>query len=467
MVLLLQNLIILLILLFVFCVSLRKIERGVYLIVFLLPVYLLRMEIFGVPTTALELGIYVLFIIWLAETYRSGQLKEEVSKIFSDRLLAAGAFLLIAGAVISTIFSVDMRTSAGILKGWFFDPLLFFVVLISTIKTLEQKENVLKVFFASGFGVAAISLIYWLSPSLGGVSYDGRLHAFYDSPNYLAMYLAPALIIGVWGFILPAGKNVFSPNKYYWLVLLSVIASVIYLTFSYAAWVAVFIAIFFQICFTAIADGKPGFHWKPGFLGKGDWRKGITLAIIVFLIFFATILTQIGTGKFNNLKNLAYRSSFNSRLMIWRAAWEIGKDHPIFGIGPGNFQRYYLDYQKRFSEPYLEWAVPEPHNVFLAFWLETGILGLAGFIILIFWFFKKTFSSLKKARLDSSEAKRAGNASSQGLVIVLCSIMIYTLLHGLVDTTYWKNDLAIIFWMVLGLSVAAKTDIPKSAQKNV
>ena len=132
--------------------------------------------------------------------------------------------------------------------------------------------------------------------------------------------------------------------------------------------------------------------------------------------------------------------------MIWRAAWMIGKDHPIFGIGPGNFLKYYLDYQKRFSEPYLEWAVPEPHNIFLAFWLEAGILGLSGFALLLYWFFKKGIFEYKKARPGSA---RHGSKDISA-TILLISLMAYILIHGLFDTTYWKNDLAIMFWVIIG-----------------
>lgn len=468
MILLLQNSIIFLILLLIFYISRRKIEHGVCLIVFLLPVYLIRTEIFSIPTTALELGIYALFSVWLYRTYYSGQLGKTMNIIFSDRLFIAGAFLLISGAAISTIFSVDLKTSAGILKGWFFDPLLFFIVLVSAIKTYEQKVKVLTCFFASGAVVGAVSLVYWLFPFLSGISYDGRLHAFYDSPNYLAMYLAPALIVGIWLMI-------FLRKSYYNIVAVAIVALALYFTFSYAAWVSVFFAV---VLFFGLSVNKtPSFHWKLGVKAdsKNSFSKKIFLFGAIFTIFSAAILAQLGTSKLENLENMSYRSSYNSRLMIWRAAWEIGKDNPLVGIGPGNFQRYYLDYQSRVLgiEPYLEWAVPEPHNIFLAFWLQTGILGLAGFIVLIFWFFKKIFSLFKKTRLDlpastssnlgGTEAKRARDAGFRGVAIALSLIMIYTLLHGLVDTTYWKNDLAIIFWMVLGLVAAIKNNSGETA----
>ena len=130
--------------------------------------------------------------------------------------------------------------------------------------------------------------------------------------------------------------------------------------------------------------------------------------------------------------------SIKSRLVIWQSAWEILKDHPLIGIGPGMFQKYYLDYQPRF-EPYPEWAVPQPHNIFLAFWLQTGLLGLIGLVWLLAVFFRETKKGLNP-----------GQGSI--LMIILMAAMIYVIVHGLVDTTYWKNDLAIIFWLITALA---------------
>jgi len=32
--------------------------------------------------------------------------------------------------------------------------------------------------------------------------------------------------------------------------------------------------------------------------------------------------------------------------------------------------------------------------------------------------------------------------------------MIYILLHGLIDTTYFKNDLAVVFWLAVALGIS-------------
>jgi len=121
--------------------------------------------------------------------------------------------------------------------------------------------------------------------------------------------------------------------------------------------------------------------------------------------------------------------------MVWSAAGKILADNWLLGIGPGMFQQYYLEYQKYFPVPYLEWAVPQPHNLFLAFWLQAGILGLIGFIWLIINFFRRLFNFFINQKSP--------------LALSLMAIMVYILAHGLLDTTYWKNDLSLIFWTII------------------
>lgn len=421
---------------------------GIYAIVFFLPLYLARLNIFGIPSTVLELLIYILFIIWLVKNYRDFNWQ----KIIPDKTLVIGITLLLAGVALSTIFSSDLKASAGILKGWFFDPFLFFIILVSETKTLKQRENILKAFYVSGVLAATVSLLYLFFPESNGVSYDGRLHGFYLSPNYLAMYLSPALIIGFW-LIIRTFSTDFLKEKIYnrkfllGIASLIVIALAVYFTYSYAAWIAIIASVILLIYLMA----------PP--------KKRKILFAVSFLILFVLFFSQDGTDKFENLKKMSYRSSYNSRLMIWNSAWEIGKDNWLVGIGPGNFQKYYLDYQKRFAEPYLEWAVPEPHNIFLAFWLETGIAGLLGFLIILAWFFKKSarllgltqsFQGLPLDYFQGESLERGLCKENFLLAVVLFSLMIYMLTHGLFDTTYWKNDLVIIFWLNLGLIISIK-----------
>ncbi len=403
----------------------RRREWGVYLIIFFLPFYLLRLKVFGVPTTVLELEIYILSAIWLIRNLnlkilppkRDSARGGEISKLrfrvkdFLIPLISVG--LLFFGAILSTIFSSDLRISIGILKGWFFDPLLFSIVLIATMKSKKQIENVLTALSISGVFVAITALFYYF---FGHLTFDGRLRAFFLSPNHLAMYLAPSFLIACY-FSMGKARNLSKVTKSFLFLSLVLIGGTIYLTYSYGAWFGIFASLFFGIL--VCLSGKARIF---GFLG-------------ILLLIFGLVYPQFDSLKLQNLIESS-RSSFQSRLMVWQSAFKIAKDHLFLGIGPGMFQKYYLDYQKHFP-PYLEWAVPQPHNLFLAFLLQTGPLGLLGFVGVLIWFFGRGAKLLR--------------GKERFFAAILMGLMVYILNHGLVDTTYWKNDLSLVFWLVVFL----------------
>ena len=182
----------------------RDLRYGIYLIIFSMPAYLWRTEIFSIPTTLLELMIYILFLLWLAGKisifsknlsssffFQKGKISVSQFMIHNSRLVI-GIVLLFLGLAISTALSDNLRVSLGIMKGWFVDPFLFFLVLVSTVKTKKQITDLFSVWALSGLMVAITSLFYLTTSEL---TYDGRLKSFFLSPNYLAMYLSPAFLI--------------------------------------------------------------------------------------------------------------------------------------------------------------------------------------------------------------------------------------------------------------------------------
>lgn len=379
----------------------------IYSVALSLPLYLVRFEIFSLPTNLLELIIIILFISWLVLKIRSGSLQ------FEDKTFFYPIFLIFLGLTLATLFSADLRISAGIWKGWFIVPWLYFVVLIDSLKDKKQINKLLTALTLSGLAIALIALFYWLNSQL---TYDGRLRAFYLSPNHLAMYLSPILVLSFYLYFC-FRKRVL---KIALFIIHCLLLAVIYLTYSYGAWLGLMASFVFLSIILYRRRIKLG-CFKPAFLAFS----------LIFLIFISACLSQISSQKFQSLVDLSY-PSLKSRLIIWQSAWQIIKDHPLIGIGPGLFQRYYLDYQVQMP-PYLEWAVPQPHNLFLAFWLQTGLLGLIGLIWLLVLFFKR-------------------RKSGQLINYFLMAAMICLLIHGLIDTTYWKNDLSVIFWLIISIA---------------
>src|SRR4030042_1195808 len=180
--------------------------------------------------------------------------------------------------------------------------------------------------------IVAIGLIYWF---LGNLTYDGRLKAFYESPNYLAMYLALVFILN-WQF-LPKNKT----KTVILIGIQTVILLVLFKTHSEGVWLALMGSLAVSFIFI-----------------KFENFKKIIIALLILILLVGIVLPILfGLNKDLVLEkfNIAYRSSEHSRLMIWQSAVEIIKENWLLGVGAGNFQNVYLDFQKRFKELYLEW----------------------------------------------------------------------------------------------------------------
>lgn len=414
----------------------KILEKGIYLVVLGLPLYLIRFKIFDIPTTLLELMIFGLFIGWLINGFN---FKDFKNLLITHYLLLIAILLILIGVSIATVYSWDFRVSAGIWKAWFIDPLLFFIVFISVIKKPEQITRVFYCLIFSGFAVSIISLIYLIQGNLDG---QGRLQGFYNSPNYLAMYLAPALIASFWilffrfprsaqraelrvepfarsrqvettmpAFGLKTRSRTISKTI---LLIVNCLLLIIILFFtkSLGAWLGIIAALVFGLIIYFRNKQKKVLLWGIVFCG-----------LIIVLVF-----------TFLKINSIQGKLSLDSRLIIWQRAWEAFKGSPIRGIGPGTFADYFPSYPI--------WGVPQPHNLYFAFLLQTGIIGFIGFVWLLIHFFKTGF-------------KLFTNHYSL-LITIIMSVMVYILVHGLVDTLYWKNDLSVFFWIIIGCMVVLK-----------
>jgi len=155
-------------------------------------------------------------------------------------------------------------------------------------------------------------------------------------------------------------------------------------------------------------------------------------------LLFACIVVGVGIVQTS--------SSSGASLAVRQQLWSVGRqliaEHPIFGVGLGQFEpQYQRVLHERFSqfnsgllspEPIPEFVFRDPHNWIIAFWLNAGLLGLVAFIgvhIVAVW-----------------------RSKERGVVLAL----VLLLLFGLVDTIYWKNDLATLHWVLISLTLASR-----------
>ncbi|KKU55839.1 MAG: O-antigen polymerase [Candidatus Moranbacteria bacterium GW2011_GWE1_49_15] len=394
--------------------SINKLTEGFFLLTLLLiPFYGVRFEILYLPTNVPEAAALLSILLFIVGRGRLvlGEWKKNILGFYLPLLL------LFTGLAFSYLTNDPTLDGLGIIKGWFFIPFLFSISIPSVFENPEKTRKALLFLFLSMAIVSWIAVSYKLA---GKLTYDGRLAAFYSSPNQLSMYLSLGVFIFPFLFKTAAGSRM---KLFLFSSLLAIIIS-LYFSYSYAAWLAVALSSILLLA-----------------LKTSSVKKYLLLATAIISIFF---LFQQSNPKLSHM--FEERSSFSSRIMIWKSALRIAHDNPLLGIGPANFQGKYLEYQRHFP-PYLEWAVPHPHNIYLAFWLQAGLLGLCGFLILC----HKSVSLFLKQK-------------NTALSAVFLGIFFYTLIHGIADTPYWRNDLSYMFWTVffLGITSTRKDAAQKS-----
>jgi O-antigen ligase len=80
-----------------------------------------------------------------------------------------------------------------------------------------------------------------------------------------------------------------------------------------------------------------------------------------------------------------------------------------------------------------------PHNFFLNFWVELGLLGAVLFV----WLFIKIIILCFKLLVN--------NDKDRYIILGILGAIIVIIVHGIVDVPYFKNDIAVMFWVILGL----------------
>jgi len=337
------------------------------------------------------------------------------------------------------LVSPDLRQALGIWKAYFLEPILFFIVFINNIKTKKDLEGV---FYALGILTLIIS-IFALYQKITGkfipvpmwqAKEHRRVNTFFDSPNALGLLIGPIIII-YFGWLLEQIKNFksqipalsrvegFNLKSYYpkllaisykLTILILGLLSIIFAV-SRGSWFALTAGIIFILFF--------------------GWSKKWTT--LFFLIIFSLILI---VPSFRNYfwPIVTFKvTSGDVRLVLWQGSWRLLKNNPIFGAGLAGFPLVY----NRYRLPQHIEILLYPHNIIMNFWSEIGLLGLLAFIWIMVKFFRQGYQII--ARYPSIKI----------LTITLIAVMIEIIVHGLVDVPYFKNDLSVLFWLIIGTMV--------------
>jgi len=386
----------------------------------LLPIYLVRVALplpgtgINLPTTLLELFFLILFSVWLfTDAMRPGAWR-------ALREWAMPISLFVAGATISVAVAPSFMPSLGLWRAYIVEPILFFAMFSDII---GRKKRGVAVLCALGTTLAIVGIIavyqkitgFGIPNPIWAAEATRRATAFYGFPNAIGLFAAPVTMLMVAWAVSLLGQH----TQRRWLALLPTSAAILGA-----------LGILF-----AVSEGAAiGLLAGLGLYGLMHKKlRPWTLGAIIIACAVVVLIPPV--RNYASLLVSLRDDSGSVRSIIWSETSAMLADHPVFGTGLAGYPGRILPYHRA---TWIE-VFQYPHDIVLNFWGEVGLLGLAGFVWIVWRFYAVT---LRVARTKDAPWLAAG----------LIAAMTATLVHGLVDVPYFKNDLAMLFWVLIGLA---------------
>ena len=134
------------------------------------------------------------------------------------------------------------------------------------------------------------------------------------------------------------------------------------------------------------------------------------------------------------------RSYDMERVYLWNSAIKMFLDYPVFGVGAGNFNEYYIN--NGYINPLAkERGLDTPHNMFLWLLAERGIIVGLPFIIMLM------FQAYMLLRNVLTDYKKINIWCCCGAVVVVGMIV-----HSMVDTVPNNRTYQLMYWLLYGVS---------------
>lgn len=404
-------------------------KRLLIFLPFVLPTYAWRWRVGIFPTSALEVFLFVLLATWFWGRGFDG-IREGWKWLDSWR---GPVIAWILTSLLAVFVSPSWWHAFGLWRAYILEPLMIFLVMADVLRN-ESDANALR----RSCYFAVIALAVWAAfqyatgygiphPWNVPIPLGRRATGPFPFPNALSLFVAPlAAYAFVWWM-----KNGGKLARLTWeFGLLAII-----LAKSEGGMAAFFITAFFTAMFFR--------RWR--------W-KAIALAIAA-----ALLIWMVPAWRAIILREITFQGwSGKVRLIMWKETWLMLKDHWFFGVGFGAYPVAIAPYHRATFIEIFQY----PHNMLLNLWSEVGLLGIVAFGWIVATWVHITHHASRIIRNYSP------------IRLLAYSPLAALLIHGFVDVPYFKNDLAVMFWILAALTTLTfnqpqKENAPVAAENAV
>ncbi len=381
---------------------------GVFALVFSAPI---------LPTMAV-LGLSLLCLFSLI-------VKAIITPDFKFKFDGLGFFIILFIAVyfFAAITSFE-RIKSFTIFGIYFAFMAMYFVIINSVNSKKTLNNLLITFALSGFCVCLYGLCQYLfgwdtnQAWMDEEMFEDikmRIYSTLGNPNVLGEYILlalPAAIGLMW-----TRKKAYS--KIVYAGISALMFGALILTFSRGCWLGIMLA---AAIFITFAAGK---LW------------GLSLIALPVL---PMVLPESIINRFTSIGNME-DSSTSYRVYIWMGTLAMIRDFWISGIGMGQeaFTQVYPFYS------YNGIVAPHSHNLFLQILVESGVVGIAVFLIVVVLFLRRMMTGYQLGG--------KGNPIST-MITALSAGVCGFLAQGMFDNCFYNYRVMLVFWCVLALGRA-------------
>lgn len=177
-----------------------------------------------------------------------------------------------------------------------------------------------------------------------------------------------------------------------------------------------------------------------GFKGRRMFfYLGVGLLLTVAILFFVDRGFQGRVASTATMQEYSYLE----RIRTWQATVDMIRDHPLLGVGIGNYRMVLDQYRERHGSG----SHSHAHNTILQVTAENGMIGLAAYLSIWYFFFREM---IRKARATSDPFIR-------GLTVGAVGAIAGFHVAGLFEYNYGDSEVAVLMWLIVGLAVAAQS----------
>ena len=393
---------------------------------------------FCLPFAKAGVSVFVSLAIFLwmlkrALGYRADSFKRMLPWTELNKALG----LLFVVNILSLIFSANFELSMRGLIHKELKFILIYFMLVEVINSKARLRSVLITIIASAaLIIADAGVQYFRGVDFLRGYYGARLSASFSAANLFAGWLITITPLFFGLLVISKKKN--RIIKALLLALFIMLLICLIMTYSRGGWLGFFIGFSLML----------GYSFKK--LSQKTKLSCLLICVILFISFL--ILPQSLKNKMAAIGDidLKYTMTLNERIKLtlnqdnvndfpvrfnlWKESIGIIKDYPLVGSGLNTYSTVVKDY-KIFDQGGMY-----SHNSFLQKAAETGLLGLFAFLWVLFIFFKTCMLQVIQ--------------KNDFLTLGLMSGLLAFLIHAFFDTHLYSLQLVVLFWYMLGLTMA-------------